>query len=109
MLAVWCYCLPVNGVAKTIALHTAVTLAYNSSEDSHMHTNDCTLGIARYAYSTAKSLVGREFGPLNSPLRLNPGEFVELKTWRYMVSISPRYHEDNSKTSSFPGLKVSKQ
>ncbi len=31
-------------------------------------------------YNTERSLVGRLVGLLNSPLRLNPGEFVELKT-----------------------------
>ena len=31
-------------------------------------------------YSTAKSRVGGEVGPLNSPLRLKPGACVELRT-----------------------------
>lgn len=36
--------------------------------------------ICLNAYSTARSFVGRESGPRNSPLRLKPGEFVELRT-----------------------------
>jgi hypothetical protein len=34
------------------------------------------------------SFVGIEFGPLNSPFRLKPGEFVELSTCKY-VSTPP--------------------
>ena len=43
--------------------------------------NNYILSKFRLLYSTDKSFVGSDFSLLNSPLRLKPGECVELRTY----------------------------
>ena len=44
----------------------------------------------RFLYSTDNSFVGSDFSLLNSPLRLNPGECVELRTYDNRLVLQQR-------------------